>query len=65
VAPAASHRWSKPRLWRTAIDLQYRGILDLIPLINLTAPFEDAPALFDRIDRGEPGLMQAMLEFAA
>ncbi len=63
TAPEAQHRWSKPRLWRTAIELQYRGVLDLIPLITHVAPFADAPGLFERLDRGEPGLLQAMLEF--
>jgi threonine dehydrogenase-like Zn-dependent dehydrogenase len=63
VAPEASHRWSKPRLWRTAIELQHEGRLDLVPLITHVAPFADAPALFDRLDKGEPGVMQAMLDF--
>ncbi len=65
TAPEAMHRWSKPRLWRTAIELQHAGVLDLLPLITHVMPFAHAPALFDRLDRGEPGLLQAMLEFAA
>jgi threonine dehydrogenase-like Zn-dependent dehydrogenase len=65
VAPEASYRWSKPRLWRTAVELQHRGVLNLLPLITHTAPFDDAPALFDRLDKGEPGLLQAVLEFGA
>jgi threonine dehydrogenase-like Zn-dependent dehydrogenase len=65
VAPEASHRWSKPRLWRTAVELQHRGVLNLIPLITHVAPFGDAPALFERLDKGEPGLLQAVLEFGA
>lgn len=63
VAPEASHRWSKPRLWRTAVELQHRGVLDLLPLITHEAAFEDAPVMFDRLDKGEPGLLQALLEF--
>ncbi|MBX9796987.1 zinc-binding alcohol dehydrogenase [Sphingomonas sp.] len=63
VAPAASHRWSKPRLWRTAVELQHQGVLNLLPLITHVAPFEDAPVLFAQLDRGEPGMLQAMLEF--
>ena len=63
VAPDAQHRWSKPRLWRTAIELQHTGVLNLVPLITHEAPFADAPALFDRLDHGEPGLLQAMLSF--
>lgn len=61
--PAAQHRWSKPRLWRTAIELQHEGVLDLLPLITHTARFADAPSLFERLDRGEPGMLQAVLEF--
>jgi threonine dehydrogenase-like Zn-dependent dehydrogenase len=63
VAPEASYRWSKPRLWRTAVELQHAGVLDLVPLITHVAPFADAPAMFARLDRGEPGLLQAMLDF--
>ena len=63
VAPEASYRWSKPRLWRTAVELQHEGVLDLISLITHSAPFGDAPALFERLDRAEPGLLQAMLDF--
>jgi threonine dehydrogenase-like Zn-dependent dehydrogenase len=63
VAPEASYRWSKPRLWQTAVRLQHEGVLSLTPLITHTAPFAEAPDLFARIDRGEPGLLQAMLEF--
>lgn len=63
VAPEASYRWTKPRLWRTAVELQHDGILDLIPLITHQAPFEEAPALFEQLDKGAPGMLQAMLEF--
>jgi 2-desacetyl-2-hydroxyethyl bacteriochlorophyllide A dehydrogenase len=63
VAPEASYRWSKARLWRTAVALQHQGVLDLIPLISHAAPFEDAPLLFERLNKGEPGLMQALLDF--
>lgn len=63
VAPEASYRWSKPRLWRTAIELQHAGTLNLIPLITHSTPFGQAPELFARLDHGEPGLLQAVLEF--
>ena len=63
VAPEASYRWTKPRLWRTAVELQHRGVLSLTPLITHSAPFAEAPDLFARLDRGEPGLLQAVLEF--
>lgn len=63
VAPAGSHRWSKPRLWRTAVQLQHDGVLDLLPLITHTAPFRDAPALFEQLDAGAPDMLQTMLVF--
>lgn len=63
VAPDTSYRWSKPRLWRAAIELQHDGTLDLIPLITHRAPFAEAPALFAQLDAGAPGMLQAMLEF--
>ncbi len=63
TAPEAAHRWSKPRLWRTAVDLQHQGVLNLLPLISHAAPFDQAPELFARIDAGETGLLQAVLEF--
>ena len=63
VAPEASYRWSKPRLWRTAVELQAEGVLDLVSLISHVAPFGEAPGLFDRLDKGLPNVLQAVLEF--
>lgn len=64
VAGEASYRWSKPRLWRTAVELQHRSLLDLLPLITHSVPFKQAPAMFARLDAGDPGILQAVLEFA-
>lgn len=63
VAPEASHRWSKPRLWKSAVRLQHEGRLDLLPLITETVPFEEAPALFARLDKGDPNILQSVLAF--
>jgi threonine dehydrogenase-like Zn-dependent dehydrogenase len=65
VAPDASHRWTKLRLWQTAVRLQHEGRLNLIPLITDTVPFADAPALFDRLDKGDPDILQSVLDFGA
>jgi threonine dehydrogenase-like Zn-dependent dehydrogenase len=65
VAPAASHRWSKLRLWQTAVRLQHEGRLSLLPLITHTVPFNEAPELFARLDAGEPEVLQTMLTFGA
>ena len=63
VAPEASHRWSKLRLWQTAVRLQHEGRLNLLPLITDLVPFADAPALFDRLDKGDPAILQSVLSF--
>ncbi len=63
VAPGASHRWSKLRLWRTAVQLQHEGRLNLLPLITDTVPFNEAPALFARLDQGDPAILQSVLTF--
>ncbi len=63
VAPDASHRWSKLRLWQTAVRLQHEGRLNLLPLITDTVPFDDAPALFARLDGGDPAILQSVLSF--
>jgi threonine dehydrogenase-like Zn-dependent dehydrogenase len=63
VAPEASHRWNKLRLWQTAIRLQHEGRLNLLPLITDTVPFDEAPALFARLDRGDPAILQSVLQF--
>jgi len=65
VAPAASHRWSKLRLWQSAVRLQHEGRLNLTPLISDDVPFERAPQLFERLDRGDPAILQSMLSFGA
>jgi threonine dehydrogenase-like Zn-dependent dehydrogenase len=63
VAPAASHRWSKLRLWQTAVRLQHENRLDLLPLITDEEPFADASALFARLDSGDPDILQSVLTF--
>ena len=39
--------------------------LNLIPLITDTVPFGEAPALFERLDRGDPAILQSVLDFGA
>lgn len=63
VSPSASHRWSKLRLWQSAIRLQHEGRLKLLPLITHAMKYEEAPALFSRIDAGEAGMLQSVLTF--
>jgi threonine dehydrogenase-like Zn-dependent dehydrogenase len=63
VAPSASHRWSKLRLWQSAVRLQHEGRLDLIPLITHTSPYAKAAEVFAQLDQGAPDLMQTVLSF--
>ena len=63
VAPEASHRWNKLRLWQTAVRLQHEGRLNLLPLITHTVPFDDAAALFALLDVGDPEILQSVLSF--
>lgn len=65
VAPEGSHRWSKPRLWQTAVRLQHEGRLNLLPLITDQVPFDEAPELFARLDAGAPEVLQTVLDFGA
>jgi threonine dehydrogenase-like Zn-dependent dehydrogenase len=65
VAPAASHRWNKLRLWQTAVRLQQERRVTLLPLITHSVPFAEAPGLFARLDAGEPDILQATLVFGA
>ncbi|MGH8189171.1 MAG: zinc-binding dehydrogenase, partial [Steroidobacteraceae bacterium] len=65
VAPGASHRWNKLRLWQSAVRLQHEGRLNLLPLITHSVAFEEAPALFARIEAGEPGILQSVLTFGS
>jgi 2-desacetyl-2-hydroxyethyl bacteriochlorophyllide A dehydrogenase len=63
VAPAASHRWNKLRLWQTAVRLQHEGRLNLVPLITDVVDFAGAPELFARLDQGDPAILQSVLRF--
>jgi L-iditol 2-dehydrogenase len=45
-----------------SIDLLARGLVDVDPIISLTAPLDDAPALFDRLYRGDATLMKVIIQ---
>jgi L-iditol 2-dehydrogenase len=44
------------------IDLLARGAVDVTPLISATAPLDDGPAWFERLHKGESGLMKVILQ---
>ncbi len=63
VAPDIQHRWNKPRLWATAVQLQADGLLDLKSLISHTADFDQAASLFETLDQSPDQVMQAVITF--
>ncbi|HEY9075548.1 MAG TPA: zinc-binding alcohol dehydrogenase [Anaerolineaceae bacterium] len=63
VAPDLQHRWNKPRLWRSVIQMQKDGWLDLKSLVTHTAPFEQAASLFQALDQAPEQVMQAVIQF--
>lgn len=63
VAPEVQHRWSKPRLWRTAVQLQAEGILALKSLVTHTAPFSQAAGLYETLDKTPEQVMLAVMTF--
>jgi threonine dehydrogenase-like Zn-dependent dehydrogenase len=62
--PELKYRWDKMRLWQTAIRLQAEGILNLIPLITHTVPFDRAAELFELLDQKPEDVVEAVIEFA-
>jgi len=61
--PELQYRWSKLRLWQTAIALQHQGVLNLRPLITHRASFDRAAELFELLDQHSEEVIQAVLEF--
>lgn len=64
VTPEIQHRWNKPRLWATAVQLQADGRLDLKALISHTAPFEQAASLYEILDQTPEQVMQSVISFS-
>lgn len=65
VAPERSYHWSKPRLWRTAVELQAEGKIDLRPIITHRVPFARAAELYRQLDERPQEAVHAVLEFPA
>jgi threonine dehydrogenase-like Zn-dependent dehydrogenase len=64
VAPEIQHRWTKPRLWRTAVQLQADGLLDLKALVSHSAPFTQAAQLYEILDQSPEQVMQSVISFS-
>ena len=63
IAPALRHRWDVHRLSSTFIQLLAQGRLDLAPLITHVVPFNEAAALFEKVDSSPHEVVQAVLSF--
>jgi len=44
------------------IDMMARGKIQVAPLISAQASLEEGPAWFDRLHRGEAGLMKVIIK---
>jgi threonine dehydrogenase-like Zn-dependent dehydrogenase len=62
---ALGPRWDQPRLVRTFMDQVRRGRVDVRSLVTDVVDAADVANLFVRLDRGDPGVLQAVLRFPA
>jgi len=62
---ALGPRWDQPRLVRTFMDQVRRGRVDVRSLVTDVVDAADVASLFARLDRGDPGVLQAVLRFPA
>ena len=58
-------RWDQPRLVRTFMELVRRGQVDAASLVTDVVDAADVAAVFERLDRGDPDILQAVLRFPA
>jgi 2-desacetyl-2-hydroxyethyl bacteriochlorophyllide A dehydrogenase len=62
---ALGPRWDQPRLVRTFMDLVRQGRVDVTSLVTDIVEAADVAAVFERLDRGDPDILQAVLRFPA
>ena len=62
---ALGARWDQPRLVRTFMDLVRRGQVDAASLVTDVVDAAEVAAVFERLDRGDPDILQAVLRFPA
>jgi 2-desacetyl-2-hydroxyethyl bacteriochlorophyllide A dehydrogenase len=58
-------RWDQPRLVRTFMEQVRRGRVDVRSLVTDVVAAADVAAIFERLDRGDPAIVQAVLRFPA
>jgi 2-desacetyl-2-hydroxyethyl bacteriochlorophyllide A dehydrogenase len=62
---ALGPRWDQPRLVRTFMDQVRRGAVDARSLVTDIVDAADVATVFERLDRGDPEILQAVLRFPA
>ncbi len=62
---ALGPRWDQPRLVRTFMDQVRHGRVDAVSLVTDVVDAADVAAIFERLDRGDPAIIQAVLRFPA
>ena len=62
---ALGPRWDQPRLVRTFMELVRRRQVDAESLVTDVVDAADVAAVFERLDRGDPDILQAVLRFPA
>ena len=62
---ALGPRWDQPRLVRTFMEPVRRGRVDAASLVTDVVDAADVAAVFERLDRGDPDILQAVLRFSA
>lgn len=58
-------RWDQPRLVRTFMDEVRRGRVDARTLVTDVVDAADVAGVFERLDAGDPDILQAVLRFPA
>ena len=62
---ALGPRWNQARLVTTVMGLVARGSIDVERLVTDVVDAPDVASAFDRLDRGDPRIMQVVLRFDA
>ena len=62
---ALGARWDQPRLVRTFMDQVRRGRVDARSLVTDVVDAADVASVFERLDRGDPEILQTVLRFPA
>ena len=62
---ALGPRWDQPRLVRTFMEQVRRGQVDVRSLVSDVVEAADVASAFQRLDAGDPDILQAVLRFPA